>query len=206
MCGEPLHESDPIPLERQAKIPYQDLVDMLDSMGGEIRIELRTMDIERQKERRFLVFGFGYAWEKKLLGQFKGIDVLLKSGEVIRKRRMGFPYRGYGFSWCSVYRGSLSGNEIQLAADRVTMKRTYSFPYFGYGRAWVEEMSGSCGSRIRAELKTTRVEKKREYGFPYVGYGYAWVAEAELTLCLVKDPGLQTNLSQESRIMEEGNW
>lgn len=165
-------------------IAYDKLVARVTAAGGVLQVRMTTVKVERSKTMGFPYFGYGFAWEKQLVGALDGSPVELNATEVSMAKRTGFPYVGFGFAWVRKLEGHVAGNGIALRSTAVEMDKARAFPYFGYGFAWTSEMTGSCGDQLRARLTTLDVDTRRETGFPYRAFGYAWVSEAELTLKL----------------------
>jgi hypothetical protein len=163
-------------------LQYDTLIDTIRGNGGRIEIRLSTTDIGKRNRWNFPYFGYGYAWEKRMEGEFNNLSVILSASEVFFKRKSGFPYAGYGFGWVKSFRGAIGGNEITLSSTKVAREKIHTFPFFGFGRAWTEELSGQCGESITASFTTTRVGKKRRTTFPWLGYGYGWVQQGVLML------------------------
>jgi hypothetical protein len=185
VCGNALVEEAPPATGAMGEaIPYDALVDLVRTNGGQLSIEMSTIEVERDRKQSFPYRGYGRAWAKRLQGSFEKIWAYLTTVEVGRDRTHRFPYQGYGFAWESEMRGTIGGTAVTLKASKVSRKMKWAFPYRGFGYAWTERLSGECGDRLQVELVTTDVGKHRERRFPYFGYGYAWANRGTLTLTL----------------------
>lgn len=184
-CGTPFDiTGPPAPAPTGPRISYDELLARVTEAGGVLKVELTVAQVERVKKSGFPYLGYGFAWEKRLVGALDGSPVEVKATEVSMSKRIGFPYAGFGFAWVRAMEGHVAGNEIELRSTAVEMKKNRGFPYFGYGYAWTREMIGTCGDRLRATLVATSVETSRRSAFPYRGFGFAWVSRATLTLKL----------------------
>lgn len=184
-CKIPLvHQVPPDRQNVSETISYEALVDLVRKNGGKLKIEVLTTDVGKNKRWRFPYLGYGFAWAKRMQGDFNNILVYLTTAAVGMERKWAFPYMGYGYAWARRMRGYIGGQEFSLAAKKVGMERKWGFPYMGYGYAWIQEMSGECGHRLRIHLLTTEVRREKRWEFPYQGYGFAWADKGMLTLTL----------------------
>ena len=163
-------------------ISYETLVDFVKENGGQLTIDLSTVEVGMRKKKGFPYFGYRYAWVKRMQGVNNGIVVDLLTTDVGTEKRRRFPYLGYGFAWRKRMEGDIGGNPITLKATKVRKERKWSFPYKGYGYAWTQELSGECGVKVNVNLLTTDVSRKKGWVFPYFGFGSAWAKKCVLTL------------------------
>lgn len=177
---------EPHPASESTHLPltYPELVELVKSQGGEVQINLFAAGVKRKRKWRMPYLGYGYAWTKKMRGEFDGIAMKVETREEGRSRKWSFPYFGYGYAWIKNMEGSIGGHQISLTVRKVRKKRKQRFPYLGYGFAWAEELEGCCGDQLYAHLQTTEVGKKMERQFPYFGYGFAWEKQGTLRLVI----------------------
>ena len=141
-CKTPLVEESPsVPDVADKPIAYEALVDLVRENGGQLRIDLSTTEVGRERKWRFPCLGYGRAWAKRMQGAFKDVRVDLMTSEVGRGGKWSFPYQGHGFGWTRRMQGNVGGKEVVLTARKVGMEKKWSLPYLGYGFAWTEEMS-----------------------------------------------------------------
>jgi hypothetical protein len=184
-CKTPLvEEALSVPGGAHEPIPYEALVELVREHGGQLRIDLSTIEVGKERKWRFPYLGYGRAWAKRMRGTCNGVLVDLVTTEVGRGRKWGFPYLGYGFGWARAMRGDIGGNEVVLTATKVAMEKKWGFPYLGYGFGWTQEMSGECGVQLAIDLSTTDVGRQTRWRFPYLGYGFAWARKSTLALTL----------------------
>jgi hypothetical protein len=185
ICKTTLIEAKPEGFDQVSQaIAYDDLLSLIEEKGGQLKIDLSTASIEKERKWTFPYFGFGYAWSTKMVGRLDDLLVELITVEVGKNRSRKFPYNGYGFAWEKRILGTVGGNEIALDTTKVSREKKWRFPYMGYGRAWTEEMAGECGDRLKLHLMTTEVGRSGEWRFPYRAYGFAWIRKAVLTFTL----------------------
>ena len=185
VCQIPLAAEVPPDSEPESEpISYEALVEQVRTAGGQLKVEVFARDVGMRKEWGFPYRGYGFAWVKRMQGDFASHPVDLSTTEIGTKKTWGFPYFGYGCAWAKGMQGRIAGHEVTLAAGKAVTKRRADFPWRGYGFAWTEEWSGRCGERLEARLATTDVGKKKGYRLPYSGFGYGWARKGVLTLTL----------------------
>jgi hypothetical protein len=183
VCKSTLINSSPPEFKENGnKIPYKELLDLVNLNGGQLQIELTTTAVEKKRTWRFPYRGYGYAWVKRMKGEHEGITIDLDTSEVGTSHKWRFPYFGYGYAWEKSMVGDIGGNELSLSATRVNSKATWGFPFFGFGHGWTESLAGHCGEQLEVEVKTVEVCRRRGRRFPYLGYGYAWTQKGSLIL------------------------
>ena len=182
-CGTRLVKELPaIPETADQSIAYKALVDLARANGGQLEIDLSTIDVGMERKWGFPYLGYKFAWAKKMQGDFDDNLVDLTTAKVGREKKSSFPYQGYGFAWAKKMEGYIGGNPVDLTANKVGREKSYRFPYRGYGFAWTQELSGECGDQLSVNLLTTDVGRKKGWSFPYSGYGSAWADKGVLTL------------------------
>ncbi|MCP4705322.1 MAG: hypothetical protein GY865_11990 [candidate division Zixibacteria bacterium] len=165
-------------------IQYQSLVDLIKKNNGELIIDLQTTEVGKGRKFVFPGRGNGFAWAKRIEGQFDNIPVELQTTEVGTDSDWSFPHQGYGFAWEKQMTGFVGGNKIVLDSTKVERKKQFLFPYRGHGYAWSEELTGNCGSSIIAKMVTTDISRERNWFLFYFAFGYAWINKASLHLFL----------------------
>jgi hypothetical protein len=165
-------------------IPYDDLVNIVEKSGGQLEIELSTIEVGRERKLAFPFRGYGFAWAARMHGLFNNISVDLQTVEVGKDTDWGFPYQGYGFAWEKKLEGTVSGNKFILESDKVCREKKFLFPYRGHGYAWTQELSGECGNQLKVNLKTTEIGKDNGWFLFYFGLGYAWISRAIICVSL----------------------
>ena len=163
---------------------YDELVQEIRDHQGLLRIDVESQGVVTRKRFNFPYFGFGYAWEKGLVGTRNGFSVQINPKLVVAEKKMKMIYKGYGFAWVQEFSGYINQMPLSISATLVKREQSWMFPYFGYGRAWAETMEGKCGERIRVTFNVTKVGKGSKSGFPYRGYGFGWVDEGTLEFSL----------------------
>jgi len=158
---------------------YEHVFRVVEKQAGLIQVHLVTIEVVKRKRSTFPYFGYGYAWEKEIRGDFDGLSITLQPSEVIFQRESRFPFRGFGFAWVKTFRGEIGGHPFLIIATKVNKKMNWIFPYFGFGRAWVDEYIGTFGESLKLEFVAKNIEKPRETRFPWRGYGYAWIQTGE---------------------------
>ena len=119
-------------------ISYEGLVGLVREGGGELKIELSTTEVGRERRWSFPYFGYGLAWAKRMAGHIGGNEVSLMAKEVGTETKWRFPYLGYGYAWTQEMSGECGTQlDAELLATDVRRHRGWGFPYLGYGFAWV---------------------------------------------------------------------
>ncbi|MFC1782059.1 hypothetical protein ACFL02_00570 [Planctomycetota bacterium] len=181
-----------LPLRDKAaeiNISYTTLVDLVKKKGGQLKVDLLTTDVGKEKDWGFPYQGYGFAWAKMIQGYCDDFSVYLITTEFGKESKWTFPFQGYGFAWARKMRGNIGGNDVILTTTKVGMDKKWIFPYQGYGFGWTEKMSGDCGDRLKIDFLTTEVGRDQKWMFPYIGYGMGWSKKSVLTITLKEDSG-----------------
>ncbi|MEJ2266986.1 MAG: hypothetical protein P8X95_26370 [Anaerolineales bacterium] len=109
----------------------------IQSVDGDIDVELTTTEVGTERRWEFPYFGFGYAWTKQVQGHIVGNECNLRATKVAKERKLRFPYLGYGYAWVQEMSGKCGDRlKVELSITEVDKERKWRFPYFGYGFAW----------------------------------------------------------------------
>jgi hypothetical protein len=109
VCGNPLADKTaPSPKPTGEPVSYDTLVDLIKENGGQLQIEMEATEVGTKITWTFPYFGYGFAWVKRLQGNYQGIPVELSTTEVVRKHTRSFPYNGYGFAWSQEMDGHIT--------------------------------------------------------------------------------------------------